>query len=114
MKECYTSQQAATNVKSATKKANVWRIRLQQEIQKKTNEKAYFVTFTFNTESLIKLDKEIPEGVEGYERDNRIAAKAIRLFTERWRKKYKKTIRHWLITELGGGRYEHLHVYVLS
>ena len=42
---------------------------------------------TFSTESLKELDKEIPEGVEGYERDNRIAAKAIRLFTERWRKK---------------------------
>ena len=39
--------------------------------------------------------------------------KAIRLFTERWRKKYKKSIRHWLITELGGGRYEHLHIHGL-
>ena len=59
------------------KKANTWRIRLQQEIQKKTNEKAYFVTFTYNTESLIKLDKEIPEGVDGYERDNRIRRRNI-------------------------------------
>ena len=95
------------------KKANVWRIRLQEEIKKKENGRGYFVTMTFSTESLKELDKEIPEGVEGYERDNRIAAKAIRLFTERWRKKYKKSIRHWLITELGGGRYEHIHVHGL-
>ena len=95
------------------KKANVWRIRLTEEIKKKEHGRGYFVTFTFNTESLEQLSKQIKEGIIGYDRDNAIAAKAIRLFTERWRKKYKKSIRHWLITELGGGRYEHLHLHGL-
>ena len=30
---------------------------------------------------------------------------------ERWRKKYKKSITHWLITELGHGHTEHVHIH---
>ena len=85
--------------------------KINRRDKKKDNGRAYFVTLTFSTESLKELDKEIPEGVEGYERDNRIAAKSIRYFTENWRSRHKKTIRHWFITELGGGRYEHLHIH---
>ena len=39
--------------------------------------------------------------LQGYELDNAIAAYAIRKFLERWRKKFKKSLRHWLVTELG-------------
>ena len=30
---------------------------------------------------------------------------------ERWRKKYKKYPRYWMVTELGGTRYEHVHIH---
>ena len=30
------------------------------------------------------------------------ATRAVRFFLERWRKEYKKSLRHWLVTEIGG------------
>ena len=56
----------------------------------------HFVTLTFSNESIIALSNEI-----GDNEANDIASLAVRRFTERWRKKYKKAPRHWLITELG-------------
>ena len=98
-KECYK------------KKANIWRIRLSEEIKRKDNGRAYFVTLTFSTEKLKEIDEKINIEYKGYERDNAIAVHAVRRFTENWRSKYKKSIRHWFVTELGGGRYEHLHIH---
>ena len=49
--------------------------------------------------------------LKGYDLDNAIATRAVRLFLERWRKKYKKSVRHWLVTELGHGTTEHLHLH---
>lgn len=98
-KECYK------------KKANEWRVRLKEEIKNKENGRAYFVTFTLNTESLKELDEKVDKKYKGYERDNAIATKAIRLFLERWRKKYGRSLRHWIITELGDGTTEHLHMH---
>lgn len=49
--------------------------------------------------------------LKGYEKDNAIAAKAIRLFTERWRKEEKKAPRHWLVTELGHNGTENIHLH---
>lgn len=82
--------------------------RLHEELRN-NKLKAYFITLTFSAEELKNLAKECKG--KGYELDNNIASLAVRRFTERWRKKFKKTIRHWLITELGGGRYEHLHMH---
>ena len=39
------------------KKSNNWRVRLLEELKDKKNEKARFVTFTFNTESIIEFSK---------------------------------------------------------
>ena len=41
---------------------------------------------------------------------------AVRRFLERWRKKYKKSVRHWLITELGhnGTNRVHLHGVIFT
>lgn len=97
-------------IECAKKKANQWRIRLNEEIKHKEI-KGYFVTLTFSTEQLKKLDTLINKDIKGYNRDNAIATRAVRLFTERWRKKYKKTIRHWLISELGHGETEHIHLH---
>lgn len=55
-----------------------------------------FVTLTFNDESAEQIAKDIDS-----EDANEIATRAIRMFTDRWRKKYKKNPRYWLITELG-------------
>lgn len=42
---------------------------------------------------------------------NAIATKGVRLFLERYRKKYKKSIKHWLITELGENNTERIHIH---
>lgn len=88
-------------------KANNWRVRLLEDIKQYKNGK--FITLTFSNENYTKLAKEIK--AEGYLLDNEIATLATRRFLERWRKKYKKSIRHWLITELGKGETEHLHMH---
>lgn len=89
------------------KRSRDWTIRLTEEL--KTDQIAQFVTLTFNTEALEDLSQEIT--ADGYSMDNAIATIAIRRFLERWRKKYKKSVKHWLVTELGAGRYEHLHIH---
>ena len=88
-------------------KAREWSVRMQEEIRHNKNGK--FVTLTFSNESI----KELAEGIEleGYNLDNEIATKAVRRFLERWRKKYKKSVKHWLITELGGNGTENIHLH---
>ena len=36
---------------------------------------------------------------------------AVRRFLERWRKKYKKSVKHWLVTELGHQGTERIHLH---
>lgn len=111
------------------KKAREWQVRLTNHVL--TNRNGIFITLTFSNESIQKLhkytieqiDKEIEKAKthyerekldlkkEGYELDNEIATKSIRLWLERIRKKTKKSIHHWLITEIGheGTQNVHLH-----
>lgn len=89
-------------------KARNWQVRLQEEIRHNKNGK--FVTLTFSNESIKELTKNI-EGVSGYNLDNEIATIAVRRFLERWRKKYKKSVKHWLVTELGGNGTENIHLH---
>ncbi len=89
-------------------KANGWRVRLMEEIKHKKN--GIFVTLTFSNESIIEITKSIRK-LSGYELDNEIATKAIRRFLERWRKKYKKSVHHWMITELGHNGTENIHLH---
>lgn len=109
--------------------ARKWQVRLLEDI--KDNKNGKFVCLTFSNESIKELSEEINkkhnrikengakevkriyenEKIQGYERDNEIATLAVRRFTERWRKKYKKTIRHWLITELGHEGTENIHMH---
>ena len=92
-------------------KSREWSVRLQEEIRHMKNGK--FVTLTFSEESLVELgeDKSI-NTLNGYNLDNGIATLAVRRFLERWRKKYKKSVKHWLVTELGG-KYPASHKQVL-
>lgn len=49
--------------------------------------------------------------LEGYELDNAAATIAVREFLERIRKETKKSIKHWLVTEIGGERSERIHLH---
>jgi hypothetical protein len=89
-------------------KSRQWQVRMNEELRTNTN--ATFVTLTFSNEEYTKLSKEV-KTTGGYEHDNEIATLATRRFLERWRKKTKKSIKHWLITEIGGERYEKIHLH---
>lgn len=105
-------------------KARQWQVRLLEDIKTNTNGK--MIAFTFSNEAIRKLNtqwiKRYNKNTEqteitnistlrGYDKDNAIATKGIRLFLERYRKKYKKSLRHWLITELGHKGTENIHMH---
>ena len=91
-------------------KSREWQVRLQEEIR--INKNGKFVTMSFNDEELLKIENEIKE-LEGYNRDNEVCRIGIRRFLERWRKKYKKSVRHWLVNELGQKNSERVHIHGL-
>jgi hypothetical protein len=93
-------------------KSREWAVRLNEEIRIDKN--GYFVTLTFNEPSLIKLTWEISR-TNLYHKleENEVARLSIRRFLERWRKKYKKSLKHWLITELGHTGTERIHIHGL-
>lgn len=89
-----------------------WQIRLLEEI--KHNKNGKFITLTFSNESIYELcQRKETKNLEGYDLDNQIATTAIRLFLERWRKKYKKSLRHWFVTELGHEGTQNIHLHGL-
>ncbi|MEM3771993.1 MAG: hypothetical protein QXW80_06750 [Candidatus Micrarchaeia archaeon] len=92
-------------------KRREWQVRLTEDI--KANNKCLFVTFSFSEESLDELEKKITWDESYYIRCNEIARYAVRHFLERWRKKYKKSVRHWLVTELGQKNTERVHIHGL-
>lgn len=91
-------------------RARNWQVRLLEEVR--TARDGKFVTLTFSNESIKKLyeDEKISH-LKGYALDNAAATLAIRLFLERWRKKYKKSLRHFFITELGHEGTENIHLH---
>lgn len=86
-------------------KSQEWRVRLQEELKSEPIQ-AYFVTLTFAPEELDKLCKECK-----LSECNAVAGKAVRRMLERYRKKYKKSFKHWLITELGHEGTERIHLH---
>lgn len=89
------------------KKAREWQIRLSEEIKHSRN--GIFVTLTFSNEAFTKWKSKTDK--IGYDADNEVAKMAVRNFLENWRKKYKKSVRHWLTTELGGNGTENVHLH---
>jgi hypothetical protein len=91
-------------------KQREWQVRLLEDVR--TNKNGKFVTLTFSNENITKLynDKKLT-GLKSYDLDNGAATLAIRLWLERWRKKYKKSLRHWLVTELGHEGTENIHIH---
>ena len=103
-------------IECCKQRANGWKVRLAEEIKWNKNE-CQFVTLTFNEEYLQELTERIKRDeqqgkvkLEKKIEENEIARRAVRLFLERIRKATKKSVRHWLVTELGetNGRI-HLH-----
>ena len=87
------------------------------------NKNGKFVTLTFSNEALRELDKALDikikaqnMKIEQYIRENEIATIGVRRFLERWRRKYGKSLRHWLVTELGheGTKRIHLHGIIFT
>lgn len=85
-------------------KANSWKIRLQKEFEE--DNKGLFFTFTISDESIEKLN----ESEMNYDA-NLIATKAVRLYLERIRKETGKSVKHWLVTELGENETERIHIH---
>lgn len=95
-------------VECREKRASEWKIRLNKELetQRARGMNAAFVTLTFTDEEIQRLGKDSKST------DSETIAKlAVKRFRERYRKKYKKSPRHWLITELGGKNSERLHIH---
>lgn len=96
-------------------KEREWRVRLQEEIRDTENLTPRFVTFTFSNESLNQLDDDVlskgNRTLSGYNLDNASAKLGVRRFLERWRKKFKKSVKHWLVTEIGGNNTERIHIH---
>lgn len=98
----YVSVGCGNCIECRKQKARNWQIRLSQELQENPN--AYFVTLTFSEEKLNWFQLTTKN-------ENETATAAVRYFLERWRKKYKKSVKHWLITELGHDNTERLHLH---
>lgn len=105
-------------IECTKQKQTQWKTRLLEDI--KSNKTGKFITLTFSNQQLTYIiegkdtDGKIispPLKTEGYILDNQIATIAVRRFLERWRKRFKKSVRHWLITELGHNGTEHLHLH---
>ena len=70
------------------------------------------VTLTFNEYSLNQLTNEVMgTGLYHKLEENEVCKIALRRFLERWRKRYKVSVRHWLITELGHTSTERIHLH---
>lgn len=96
-------------IECRNQKRREWQVRLLEDV--KHNKNGIFITLTFSNESIKEISEKIDESYRGYERDNEIATKATRLFLERWRKANKKSVRHWLVTELGHNGTENIHMH---
>jgi hypothetical protein len=91
-------------------KARGWQQRLTEEI--KRYPKCQFYVMTLSNESYKELYSKAPD-LPPYDKENFIITLALRYFTERYRKHNKIALRHWAVPELGGGRYEHIHLNIL-
>ena len=90
------------------KKRN-WQVRLLEEI--KHDKTGKFVTLTFSEEALECLSKDVEIKNMDSIIENEVATLAVRRFLERWRKKHKISVKHWLITELGHNGTERIHLH---
>lgn len=100
-----------------------WKTRISKDIQQHNNAK--LIILEINTENTNKLQHEIIllshkskkyheiEKLNQTEIENKIAKLATRKFLERWRKKYKVSIRHWLIIKPRTKKTQNIKLYGL-
>lgn len=88
-------------------KANEWRVRLNEEIRRNNNP-CRFVTLTIKEEYLKSIEETAgKDNVYGQ------AAILVRRYLERIRKRTGKSVKHWIIPELGHKGTERLHLHGL-
>lgn len=87
-------------------KTREWQVRLTEEL--KEHKYPYFITLTFDPKELKQLCHKSRLG-----ECNAVCAYAVRHMLERYRKDHKKSLRHWLITELGHEGTERIHMHGL-
>lgn len=105
----YVSVGCGNCIECQKQKTREWQVRLNEEIREYKNGK--FITLTFSNdkiEELLEVVKDI--SLNDYAISNKIATLGVRRFLERWRKKYKKSVRHWFTTELGDEN-DRLHLH---
>lgn len=96
-------------------RAKNWQTRLHEEM--KIDKRGKFVTLTFNEEKLAyawkRAEKKYRDKNNGEIKvtEREVAIVATRDFLERWRKKYKKSVKHWIVAELGHENTERLHLH---
>lgn len=92
-------------------KARDWTIRLMEDIKEYKNGK--FITLTFSEDSLNELKNVVENkyGKDFINDENLICTIAVRRMLERYRKKYGKSMRHWLITEKGHTGTKRIHIH---
>lgn len=83
-------------------KANEWKFRLSEELKK--GGKIRFITLTFSEKSLSTFHSSDA---------NEVAGAAVKLFRKRWYKEFGKSLKYWLVTELGHDNTERLHLHGL-
>lgn len=92
------------------KKARGWKIRLYEEI--KNDKSGLFITLTFSNKFVSELYDKKWDKLNDYDITNKIAKLAVRRFLMRWIKKYKKSVKHWFVTELGSSdKTERVHLH---
>lgn len=102
-RKLYVPVSCGNCIECRKKKQREWQVRLGNEIENDKTGK--FITLTFSEKALNELTK-------GRMMDaNEVATIAVRKFLERWRKKYKKSVKHWFITELGHTGTERIHLH---
>lgn len=109
----YVPRACTKCIECCKQKAREWQARLLEDI--KTNTNAKFITFTLSNEQYTKLANEVPQingnDLDGYDLDNEIATIAVHRMLNRHRKQTGKSLRHWLVTELGHEGTENIHLH---
>lgn len=102
----YVNVDCGNCIECRKKKARDWQVRLNEEI--KDYKYNYFITLTFSPAGL----REIMFKAKIHE-CNAAAEYALRHALERYRKDFKKSIKHWFVTELGHEGTERIHMHGL-
>lgn len=113
MRKMYVSVGCGNCMECRRKKGAEWSVRLKEEIRG-NKLKAYFMTYTFSDESIKEMMGVLEKkgcSYEGYKLDNEVCKVAVRRYLERWRKKHGRSLRHWLVTELGQTKTERIHMH---